>query len=117
VSPKRGDRVAPPPSVEEWDLRFADNDSAKGWEELCRQAAHNTREAWLAMRTNPAPRPSTTRHHQLKGGLATGVRDGRALPRWQIEVTSGGRVWYLLDVERRTGWIVHAGTGHPKATD
>jgi hypothetical protein len=29
----------------------------------------------------------------------------------------GGRIWYLLDVERRTVWIVHAGTGHPKATD
>jgi hypothetical protein len=39
------------------------------------------------------------------------------LPRWQVEVTSGGRVRYLLDAERRTAWIVHAGTGHPKATD
>ncbi|MEO6089607.1 MAG: hypothetical protein ABIQ18_41520 [Umezawaea sp.] len=117
MSPKRGDRVAPPPSADEWDVRFANNDSVKGWDELSRQAAHNTREAWLAMRSNPDPRLPTARHHQLKGSLATCVREGRTLPRWQVEVTGGGRIWYLLDVERRTVWIVHAGTGHPKVTD
>jgi hypothetical protein len=117
MSPKRGDRVAPPPGPGDWDVRFANNDSAKGWDELSRQAPHNTCDAWQEMRTNPAPRPLTTRHHQLKGTLSTDVRHGRVLPRWQIEVTSGGRVWYLLDAEHRTVWIVHAGPGHPKATD
>jgi hypothetical protein len=57
------------------------------------------------------------RHHQLKGTLSTDVRERRVLPRRQIEVASGGRVWYLLDVERRTVWTVYSGTGHPKATD
>jgi hypothetical protein len=41
---------------------------------------------------------------------------GRALDHWQIEVTSGGRVWYLVDRESRTIWIGYAGPGHPKAT-
>jgi hypothetical protein len=33
---------------------------------------------------------------------------------WQIEVTADGRIWYLLDTDRRTVWIDHASTGHPK---
>ncbi|MFE4777895.1 hypothetical protein [Streptomyces sp. NPDC056713] len=65
------------------------------------------------MRTDPAPAARTERHHRLKGEL---VR-GETMDRWQIEVTAGGRVWYLLDVERHTVWIDRASTGHPKATD
>jgi hypothetical protein len=29
----------------------------------------------------------------------------------------GGRIWYLIDDERRTAWITYAGAGHPAATD
>lgn len=39
------------------------------------------------------------------------------LERWQYEVTGAGRVWYLVDDERRTVWISYAGVGHPKATE
>ncbi|MGW6196243.1 hypothetical protein ACWF0M_08850 [Kribbella sp. NPDC055110] len=39
------------------------------------------------------------------------------LEQWQYEVTGGGRIWYLVDVDQRTVWITYAGTGHPKATD
>jgi hypothetical protein len=46
VSPKRGDRVAPPARSGEYKLRFATNDAAKGWEELCCQAPGNTRAAF-----------------------------------------------------------------------
>lgn len=117
MSPKRGDRAAPPPLPEDWDVRFASNDAAKGWDELGRQAAANTCAAWREMRTNPAPRVETQRHHQLRGPLAQDVHGGRTLPRWQIEVTGSGRVWYLVDADRRTVWITLAGTGHPKATE
>ncbi|MEV0097322.1 hypothetical protein [Streptomyces sp. NPDC050738] len=41
---------------------------------------------------------------------------GERLVRRQIEVTAGGRIWYLLDTERRTVWIDRATTGHPKET-
>ena len=49
MSPKRKDRVAPPAVKDEWDLRFGTNEAAKGWEELCRQAATNTRAAYDIM--------------------------------------------------------------------
>jgi hypothetical protein len=116
VSPKRGDRAAPPPGPDDWDVRFPDNDCAKGWEELCRQAPGNTLAAWMMMRHSPTPPTSSPRHQRLKYHLATGLVKGRVLDHWQIEVTGAGRVWYLLDPETRTVWIDYAGPGHPKET-
>jgi hypothetical protein len=49
-------------------------------------------------------------------GSPTCARSGRLLPRRQIEVTGGDRVWYLLDVEKHTVWVDYAGA-HPKATE
>lgn len=117
MSPKRGDRVAAPPGPDEWEIRFLENDAAKGWEELCRQAPGNVRLAWLTIRTNPAPRVQSARHQRLKYELATGLVKGRELNHWQIEVTGSGRIWYLVDHESRTVWIDHTGPGHPRATD
>ena len=117
MSPKRGERAAPPPGPDDWDVRFLDNDSAKGWEDLCRQAPGNTLAAWTTMRQNPTPPMNSPRHQRLKYGLATGEVKGRVLDHWQIEVTGAGRIWYLVDRENAVVWIDYAGPGHPKATD
>jgi hypothetical protein len=119
MSPKRGDRVAPPPGNGEWDVRFATNDAIKGWQALEAEARENLRVAWHIMRTDPGPGSGkpTPRHSQLKGGLATGCHGARNLPQWQLEVTSGGRIWYLLDEDKRTVWVKAASTGHPKETE
>jgi hypothetical protein len=71
------------------------------------------------MRDDPGPGPGKPdrRHHQLRGDLATVVHGGKVLPRWQIEVTAGGRIWYALDEERHTVRVTHASTGHPKETE
>ena len=117
MSPKRGDRVAPPAVGNEWDVRFATSEAVKGWDDLCRQAPENTAKAWQDMRAHPAPHPQTPRHEQLKGSYAYGTYGGRRLAQWQIEVTSGGRVRYLLDTDKRTVWVQMASTRHPKATE
>jgi hypothetical protein len=117
MTPKRGERVAPPPAPGEFDLLFGTTEAAKGWVDLCAQAPGNAWDAWQTLRTRPAPAARTTRHHRLKGSLATGTYRGAALPQWQYEVTAGGRVWYLVDDERRRVYLMYAGTGHPKATD
>jgi hypothetical protein len=117
MSPKRGDRVAPPPGPGDWDIRFRSNEAARGWEELCRQAPGNTLEAWTAMRRDPTPRASSARHSRLRWQLATVVTGDRPLAHWQIEVTGAGRIWYLADQDKKTLWINYAGPGHPKATD
>ncbi|MFI5999081.1 hypothetical protein ACIA98_01455 [Streptomyces sp. NPDC051366] len=113
----RGDRAAPPAPEGHWEVRFADGASAKGWESLAQQAPENTYRGWLVMRTDPAPTVETARHHRLKGTLAHGIHRGRTCEQRQIEVTSGGRIWYLVDRARDTCWITFAGTGHPRATD
>jgi hypothetical protein len=117
VSPKRGDRVALPAVGNEWDVRFATSEAVKGWDDLCRQAPENTAKAWQDMRAHPAPHPQNPRHEQLKGSFAYGTHGGRQLAQWQIEVTSGGRIWYLLDTDKRTVWVQMASTRHPKATE
>jgi hypothetical protein len=117
VSPKRGERVAPPAADGEWDLIYGTNEAAKGWGELCQQAPSNTLAAWRIMRANPAPTVQTDRHHRLKGSLSTGTHQGEVFDQWQIEATGGGRIWYLVDEERHRVILKLAGTGHPKATD
>jgi hypothetical protein len=96
---------------------FGTNEAAKGWQELCAQAPGNTRDAWVAMRTDPVPVVRTPRHHPLKGALSTGAYRGQVLPQWQIEVTSGGRIWYLVDADARRVFVMYAATRHPKVTD
>ncbi|MEU6968839.1 hypothetical protein AB0A71_14055 [Kitasatospora aureofaciens] len=117
MSPKRGDRAAPPPTGEEYDLRFASSDAAEGWEQLARQAAGNLRRAFERIRATPCAAGNSDRQHRLKGELGAATFKGQVLERWQYEVTGGGRIWYLIDDANRTVWITYAGAGHPKATD
>jgi hypothetical protein len=67
VSPKRGNRVAPPPVKGEWEVKFGTSEAAKGWEDLCIQAKAKTREAYELMGSNPRP-PQDESHYQLRGG-------------------------------------------------
>ncbi len=117
MSPRRGERAAPPPIGGEYDLRFASNQAAEGWEQLGHQAGGKPRRAFDAIRADPRSRSAPERHHRLKGSLGAAAWKGESLERWQYEVTGGGRIWYVIDDARQTVWITYAGTGHPKATD
>ncbi|MBA2951815.1 hypothetical protein [Streptomyces himalayensis] len=65
MSPKRGDRAAPPPGDDEWDIRFADAEAAKGGEQLSAQAAGNTRAPpGTSCGRTTAPATRTERHHR-----------------------------------------------------
>ncbi|WP_406401541.1 hypothetical protein OH805_20945 [Streptomyces sp. NBC_00879] len=117
MTPKRGDDVAPPTVGEEWCLRFATNEAAKGWGELGGEAPGNTRRCFEALRCNPVSQADPDRQHRLRGRLATGNLGGREYPQWEYEVTSGGRVRYLVDEPRRIVHLVYASTRHPKDTE
>jgi hypothetical protein len=117
VRPKRGDRAAPPPIGDEFDLRFANTEAANGWDHLSRHAAGNLRRAFDKIRSTPraADDPSATTASRASSALWSG-RDRR----WSAgstRCTGGGRIWYLVDDANRTAWITYAGTRHPKATD
>lgn len=113
--PARRERVAPPPSKGGWDFRFGTNEAAKGWEKVCTAAPGNARVAWDKLTADPRQR--SPRQHPLKGSLGTRSVNGRVMEQWQYEVTSGGRLWYCIDHEKRTVWLTEARPGHPKATE
>jgi hypothetical protein len=119
VTPKRGDDAAPPAVGVEYRVVLDDKDAVKGWEDLKSQEPGNTRWAYEQMRDNPGCRttPPNGRHTRLKRDLATGYHGNRELPLWQIEVTGAARIWYLVDDEKKTCWIKHAGRAHPRQTE
>lgn len=116
---KRGDVVPQPTLDGEWEIYFATTEAARGWTELVNAARTNTRQAWEIMGVQPGPGPGkpTARHHPLRYDLSTNEFKGQRLQQWQIEVTGGGRIWYLCDAERQTVWVKYAGVGHPKSTE
>ncbi|MFF3444765.1 hypothetical protein [Streptosporangium sp. NPDC002721] len=109
--------MAPPPIGDEWHLRFATSEAAKGWADLCAEAAGNTRRCFEALRDAPLSQDAPDRQHRLRGRLATGTLGGREYPQWEYEVIAGGRVRHLVDESRRTVHLVYASTRHPKDTD
>lgn len=113
--PKRKDRIAPPPAKDGWDFRFATSEAVKGWDEVCAAVPANARAAWEQITSEARNRDH--RQHRLKGGLGTRIVNGKTMEQWQYEVTSGGRLWYCIDDERRTVWLTDAMPGHPKVTE
>jgi hypothetical protein len=113
--PKRRERIAPPPAKGGWDFRFGTSEAATGWEKVCAAAPANARVAWE--RITAEPRDRNDRQHPLKGGLGTRTVNGEAMEQWQYEVTSGGRLWYVIDDKNRTVWLTDALPGRPKATE
>lgn len=113
--PKRRERVAPPPRKGDWEFRYATNSAVTGWEKICAAAPGPARTAWEHITTDPRDR--TARQHPLKGSLATREVNGHLLEQWQYEVTGAGRVWYVIDDNRRTAWMTDASPGHPKETE
>lgn len=116
MSPKKGDRVSVPP-LDGWNVVYGTTEAVRGWEELCRAALGNIHRCLEALRTKPDSRDDWDRQHQLKGGLATREWKGSMLAQWEYEVTSGGRVRYLISPETRTVIVVYAAPRHPKDTE
>ena len=108
----RGDSVLRP---NPWNFIFLNRAVGVGWRNLLMQTPAGADRAWVAITSDPFR--NDDHQHPLLGSSAQGRHSGRVLPQWQYEVTSGGRIWYLIDEERRTLIMTYAGTGHPKATD
>lgn len=106
-----------PPVSEHWDVRFGTSDAVTGWEELCRHALANTTRCLETLRLDPRTGLGHDRQHRLRGDLATHRHNGQDLEQWEYEVTSAGRVRYVLDDRTRTVWLIYASPRHPKDTD
>jgi hypothetical protein len=57
------------------------------------------------------------RQHPLRGDLGEREVMGQRMEQWQYEVTAAGRLWYCIDDDRRTVWLMDSMVGHPKATE
>jgi hypothetical protein len=112
VTTRRGENI---PRPRPWEVRAADLRAGKGWDELVSQHTEAADRAWVAITSDP--RRVDHRQHRLKGTLGSVAVAGRTLEQWQFEVTSGGRIWYAIDDDRRILWVTHAGTAHPKRTE
>lgn len=108
----RGDSVLRP---NPWNFFVLDRQTSIGWRNLVAQTPSAADRAWVDITSDPFR--TVSRQHQLSGENAHRRFNDKFLPQWQYEVTSGGRIWYLIDEERRTLIMTYAGTGHPKATD
>lgn len=101
----------------EWHVRHGSKETGRAWAELS-----NTRQAtalahlYDRLVKDPRWRGDPERHHRLKGELGTGAHQGRVLERWQHEISGSGRVWFLIDDEQRTVWLIEVGAGHPRQT-
>jgi hypothetical protein len=112
--PKRGEDVERP-GGELWRLVCNDRAAGEGWAQLCTSNASVMDQAWLAITSDP--RRHDHRQHQLKGSLSHHDVNGKTLEQWQYEPTAAGRIWYCIDDDTHTVYLVFASPGHPKQTD
>jgi hypothetical protein len=113
----RGARVPAPAAGDQWDLRFGNKKAARNREQLCNTAATNCAAMHAQLTKDPRQAVNPSRHHRLKGDLATGKYAGRDLEQWQYEITGSGRVWFLIDDKQRKLWLTSIEPGHPSKTD
>lgn len=111
--PKRGAQVPPPSRENEWELRYATKESLH-LAEMEKQFPGNTDEAKRWLRTSPDTRSDACK--PLRGSLGVRRIGGVEMPQWQYDISSGARLWYCIDEQRRIVWITLAATGHPRAT-
>lgn len=116
MSPKRGDRASVPP-IDGWNVIHGTTEAAVGWEELVRLALPNATRCLEALRSSPRSHANPDRQHQLLGRHKQREWKGRPLDQWEYEVTSGGRVRYLVDDANRVVILVYASPRHPKDTE
>lgn len=108
-----------------WEVVARNPKIHKDWIELCNQFAGEAQRVYDQVQTDPTCQDGD-RQHPLEGDAGRGRYQGREVRRWQIDVTSGGRLWYFVDAtpvgkgqKRRAGTVVidHVHFGHPKSTE
>ena len=62
------------------------------------------------------PLDRTAPQKPLAGKLGTRLVGGDDLSQWQIDIRSGARVCYCVDIDRNKVWLMQASAGHPGAT-
>lgn len=118
TSSKRGGKVPRPISRSEWTPKFGNRNAAKAWDELLNSKLKSVLvRFWDVIVKDPRSADNPSRHHQLKGSLATRTLKGVELEQWQHEISSAGRIWFLIDDQNQVVWVMEVAPGHPSKTD
>lgn len=112
--PKRGDQVPPPSTANEWDLRYATKESL-AFAEMEKQFPGNCAEAKARLKVAPTSRSDVQK--QLRGSLGKRRIKGVEMDQWQLDISSGARLWYCIDTDQHVVWFTLAAMGHPRATE
>lgn len=108
-----------------WNVVARNSKVAAAWNEYANSAAGECQRVFDQLQTDPTL-DDGDRQHPLEGAAGRGTFEGREMRRWQIDVTSGGRVWYFVDdtptgsgQRRRSGRVIidQVHFGHPKNTE
>jgi hypothetical protein len=79
-----------------------------------RQFPGNCAEAKARLKIAPTTRSDVQK--RLRGSLGKRTIGGVQLDQWQYDISSGARLWYCVDPDKRIVWLTLAATGHPRAT-
>ena len=113
---KRGARATRPPQPGQWTIRYADNETGKGWDDLSSQMPSSIATLFDKLTADPTHADNRNRQGPLRGTLGHAQIQGQSLPQWQYELASGGRIWYAIDQTKKTVWITKATARHPNET-
>ncbi len=82
--------------------------------EMRRQFPGNSEAAITRLKSTPVTRSADQK--PLRGALGRRLIEGVELEQWQYDISSGARLWYCVDHDRRIIWLTLAAMGHPRAT-
>ena len=74
----------------------------------------NCAEAKARLKSAPTTRSDVQK--RLRGSLGKRLIGGVERDQWQYDISSGARLWYCVDPDRRIVWLTLAAAGHPRAT-
>jgi hypothetical protein len=92
----RDEPIVRPVRTDEWQILAADKGVAEDWDRWAKQEPNALAAAYDQLAIDPTQ--FSSRQRKLEGrAMGTGVYEGKTFDRWQYEVTSGGRIFYLVD--------------------
>lgn len=108
-----------------WEIVARSKKISEQWIEYVNQANAECQRVYDQLSTNPLFEDGD-RQQRLAGEISRGIFEGEAYERRQIDITSGGRVWYFVDQtpfgsgqKKRNGRVIIDAIfmGHPKDTE
>lgn len=105
-------------SSDPWKARPASSKARKHWQAAVGSEPEVMEQARERLTRWPEYRGENPRRlGPLSGQLKHRRIEGQKLRQWQLEITSGGRIWFCPDRDVRIVWVTMVSLSHPKKTE